>query len=260
MNCWKFVILTLLVVLPQLSVAEVADEDYESLTIPLDQIVGPGYRALRALEPELCINRDTPEKWGKYSTPDGIKEAEKLAAQSLALPIERAMGKMRPAKDGMPDRGFAVEGEGRAALQGIYDVLVKGEQPQLRFEARLPVSVIFYAVPSTPLRIESVTRQQNEISIRYALAPQAATHLRWHLSIIPLGNLPTGKYEVTLSRSTDKEKALTPNGLNPLPSNAEDAIVCRPFSFEVVELRKRARASHIFTIVDRGGSVREGPS
>ena len=105
-----------------------ASAETETVTIPLDQISGSGTRGLRALEPELFVDRDTPGKWEKFSTPEGYEEMNQLAAKSLVLPIERAMRDMPSGKDTKVGSGFAVRGTGREAVQGIYDVLVKNRR------------------------------------------------------------------------------------------------------------------------------------
>lgn len=218
-----------------IAAAEPPQKEADTVTIPPDKIIGPSHRALRALEPELFIYRDTPEKWSKYSTPEGIKEAERLAAKSLALPIERAMGKMRPGKDDMTDQGFAVLGEGRDSLQGIYDVLVKGAPPIEQFPIGTAISVVFFAPPSLPVRLDRVERTTDNITIRYVLLSNGQSYSPWHLSIIPLGKLPAGKYEVEMVRSSEKEKALNQRGFPPVPPGSERRIICRPFSFVVSE-------------------------
>jgi hypothetical protein len=202
------------------------------VTIPIDRITGPGYRALRALEPDLFVYRDSPEKWKEYSSPEGIKKAEDLASKSLALPIERAMGKMRPNKKGVADAGFAVQGEGRDSLQGIYNVLVKGQPPVDRFAAGQEISVVFFAPPSMPVQLDHVERKGVKVTIHYALI-YGLTSLPWHLSIIPLGKLPAGEYHVEMARSSDKEQALNQREFPSVAPNTERQIICQPFSFVV---------------------------
>jgi hypothetical protein len=212
-----------------------ADDKALTTTIPRESISGSGYRALRALEPELFIYRDTPEKWKKYSTPEGIKEARALATKSLAYPIELAIGKLRPRKDGQADPGFAVRGEGRDALQGIYNVFVKGAQPSQTFPTGMPISVVFFAPRSIPVRIDRVERTNGKITIRYMLLSDGLPVLPWHLSIIPLGKLPTGEYDVEMLRSHEREKESNPPDFPPVPPNSERGIICQPFSFVVAD-------------------------
>jgi len=210
-----------------------ADDKALISTIPLDTISGSGYRALRALEPELFIYRDTPEKWKKYSTPEGMKEAKALAAKSLAYPIELAIGKLRPRKDGQADQGFAVRGEGRNSLPGIYDVFVKGAPPIQSFPTGTPISVVFFAPPSMPVRLNRVERTNGKITIRYMLLTSNLRTRPWHLSIIPLGKLPAGEYDVEMIRSHEREKEFNPPDFPPVPPNSERGIICQPFSFVI---------------------------
>ena len=107
----------------------------------------PGSRQLRDLEPEFFVYQDTPEKIARYSTPEGRAELEEIGRrakkESLVLAIERAMSARSPGKSTKPAAGFAVKGIDRAALQGVYDVLVKGEEPTDLFRAGNDVSVVF---------------------------------------------------------------------------------------------------------------------
>lgn len=215
-----------------LSTAVIADSPNETevVTIPLDEIrIGsPGSRELRDLESELFIYRDTPEKWKKYSTPESIEEIQQKAAQhSLVLPIEKAMRSM--AEGVKVGSGFAVEGTDRAALQGVYDVLVKGNEPNNRFNAGTELSIIFYTRPAQRrVRLEQVQRRDGLIEIRYKFIPHGRMHITWNLALIPIGKLPPGEYRVEMVRSSGKE--VQPNQLE-----NESQIVCRPFSFEVIE-------------------------
>jgi len=224
---WFFVLLSVT------ALAEPPKVQTDAVTIPLDRVSGHGRHGLRELEPDLFVYRDTPEKWEKYSTLKGSREAQETAKKSLAIPIEHAMAKMRPSKDGVVGQGFAVRGEGRDSLQGVYSVLVRDERPDDRFLVGTKLSVVFFAVPSLPVCLDSIERSDNKVTIRYMLLPQGSTYLPWHLSLIPLGELPSGQYQVEMIRSVDKERELIPPGLPAMAPDAERQIVCRSFRFTV---------------------------
>jgi len=215
--------------------AEPPKEQAGTVTIPLDQVSGIGPRGLRALEPDLLIYRDTPEKWEKYSTPEGIAEIKRLSAKSLVLPIEKAMQDLPRGKDATVGPGFAVRGSGRTALPGTYDVLVKGDKPEDRFPAGTEVSVVFYARSGPPLRFDRIERSGNAIEIRYMLISQGLAYSRWHLSLIPLGKLPPGTYHVDMNRATENESSFNQRGFPPIKSGVETNYVCRPFSFSIID-------------------------
>lgn len=205
----------------------------DAVTIPIDQII-QGRRGLRGLDPNSFVVRDTSEKWKQFSDSATIQKLKEVADKSKALQVERSMGRMRPIAGGM-SAGFAVSGRGPELLDGVHRVLVEGESPVNRMSADVDVSIVFYAAPSLPIQLDSVVRQKDRIAIRYALIPQASAYLPWHLSVIPLGKLPLGKYQVEMIRSTEKERALLPKGLSPAPVGSESPIVSGPFEFEVVE-------------------------
>jgi hypothetical protein len=216
--------------------------DAEVVLIPLDQIRHgyAGSRQLRNLEPEFFVYRDTPEKIARYSTPEGLKEIETIrqraADNSLVYAIERAMGSMPMGKNAQAGSGFAVEGQDLAALQGVYNVLVKGDEPQERFSSGTDVSVVFFTLPIQPgMRIDSVERKRNLVSIHYLLVSHGMLEVSWKLALIPLGKLLPGKYQVEMVRLSKKEKDVNQRGYPYVDPGIEQRIVCRPFSFAVTD-------------------------
>jgi hypothetical protein len=219
-----------------------AEPNDQILTIPRDQIrVGAaGSRELRNLEPEFFVYRDTPETIAKYSTPEGLKEFEKIyqsaIEKSLVYAIERAMRSMPKGKTAKAGLSFAVAGRDRAALQGIYNVLVKGEEPQRRFPAGTYVSVIFFTIPTQAgFRLDRVERVGNTIHIRYMLPSHGLTVVSWKLALIPLDELPPGEYHVETHRSSEMEKNFNQRGYSSYEPGVERRIVSGPFSYTVTE-------------------------
>jgi len=222
------------------AIAEAPKAKQETVTIPREKIVfaWPGSRQFRDLEPEFFEYRDTPEKIAKYSTPEGIKEfariIERANKESLVVAIERAMNAMPKGKDAKMGPGFAVEGQGRAALRGIYDVLVKGGTPRQHFPAGKELSLVFFSRSmQAGIRLESVTRTGEVFNISYALTSRAEQAMIWLLAIIPVGELRPGDYRVDLRRCRDKEPELNERGFPLIPVGVEKDLICQPFSFTV---------------------------
>ncbi len=228
---------TLLLVLLFISSASADDS---VITIPRDEIwsnAAPRSHSLRSLEPELLINRDTPEKIEKYSTPEGLAELKEKAAQSLVLKIERAMDKKETL-----DTGFAVKGAGSDALRGVYDVLVEGHKVKNLFEPSDPVSVVFFSLPSdASVSVDRVERIDNVVKVYYFVAPQPRAIIKWHLSLIPLGKLEAGQYKVEMVRSPIEQhpspriQALIRDDKTRVAPKVDSLIICQPFSFEVAK-------------------------
>jgi hypothetical protein len=222
--------------------AEAPSDDPQAATVPLDQIIqgSSGSRALRDLEPEFFVYRDTPETIAKYSTPEGLKEIEKIqkraAEHSLVYAIERAMLNMRPSADGTIGLGFAVRGSGRSALEGIHDVLVKGQEPQQRHSASKEVSIVFFSQPAQPyVRIHSVLRSGTRVEVRFILISHGHMSLTWNLALIPLGTLRPGDYHVEMVRMRELEEMSNELGFPRLEAGVENQIVCQNFRFSVTQ-------------------------
>ena len=207
--------------------------------IPLDQIIGLGIRRLRVLEPELFVYRDTPEKVAEYLTAEGVKELEQIqkraAEESLVLPIERALSELPTGKNTKPAQGFAVNGSKKEVLQGVHDVLVKGEKPSEAFPVETDVYVVFYSHPVQPfVGIDYVELDGDKIKIHYVLVSHGYPVGYSTLVLIPCGRLPLGRYQVEMIRSQDREKFFNKAGFPAIESGFEQEIICQPFSFSVV--------------------------
>lgn len=214
------------------------EERSEVVEIPLDQVIGA--RGLRDLEPEFFIYRDTPEKVKYYSTPEGLDELkrilERAEKESLVLPIERTMLKLPTGKNAKPGTGFAVRGRGKDALQGIYDVLVKGDRPTDEFPEGSEITIIFFARPAQPVvGLDRIEIHNGKIGINYELIARAEQSLRWTLALIPCGKLPAGTYDVEMIRSPDRKRGEEQNFFGSVRPGAENRIVCGAFTFKVVE-------------------------
>jgi len=205
----------------------------ELITIPLEEVAGLGGRGLRVLEPELFVRRDTPEKYKKYSTPEGIAEMKRLAKKSLVQPIEQALQEITHWEK-KPSAGFAVSGRDRDALPDLHRVLAKQEKPKGSFTPQEEVSIFFFTQLTTPhVRIKGIERTGNVFKIKYMLIPrnyQIQTSIN---ALIPCGKLPIDKYKVEMHRVPVTAKETRNGEYPPTEADLEKLIVCLPFSFVV---------------------------
>jgi hypothetical protein len=214
--------------------------DSQTVVIPLNDIWGNislQSRPLRSLEPEFFTYRDTPEKIEEFKqlSPEQIEALARKADDSLTKPIERAMSALIRSKETTPRPGFAVKGNGRDALKGVHDVLVRGRKTVDRFSPASDVSVVFFSYPTQPnVAFDRVERTRNKVTIYYMLLTHLAQNVSWRLAIIPLGKLPPGTYDVELIRSP-KEKDVNEPNFPPVRPKLEDKIICKPFKFVVTE-------------------------
>lgn len=110
-------------------------------------------------------------------------------------PTYKFVGAMK-ALDGKP--GFAVSGNAIEAL------LNTANTPLDAIPSKLPVGnvTLVFSSPQTAdrLSIQKVTRTDNKIEIQYALASRGGRFVDSdYFALIPLGELPPGKYDVAIS-------------------------------------------------------------
>jgi hypothetical protein len=221
----------------------IAESGSNAIEIPLDRIwsnAAANARSLRELEPELLVNRDTSANIEKYSSPEALKDARQKAKQSLVVQIEQALREL-PLKPEKPLPGFAVAGIDRAALHGVYDVFVKGEKPKQSFPASAKITVVFFSRLSQPrVVVDRIERIDSLIRIHYMLISHGHLNLSSTLSLIPIGELPPGRYRVELIRSA-KELQHNQRGFPLVEQNAESRIICAPFEFSVYTSAERTK-------------------
>ncbi len=214
-------------------------EEAETVVISLDQIAGLFRGGLRALEPELHIYRDTPEKMKRYSTPEGIEEIRRKRAQSLVLQIEQAVRELPHGRKAKPPPGFAVSGRDRQALPEVHRVLVEGEIPQNEFPVGSEVSIIFFTSLTSPaVIIDKIEQKGSVFEIHYLLKNRRLLDLHTKLMFIPCGKLKAGDYQVKMIRAVAREareKKTDRFSMSPVEPGLEEHIICRPFSFVVVD-------------------------
>ncbi len=212
----------------------------QPVAISLEEIAGLGRGGLRTLEPELHISRDTPEKFAKYSTPEGIKELKAKMAQSLAIPIERALHNLPRDGNSKALTGFAVRGKNRNALVNVHRVLVEGGKRSEIFLTDEEISIVFFTPAISPATIlRMIERRENTFDIRYALRNRYLASMTAKIVFIPCGKLPPGEYQVTMTRDYEAEKQFNQAKVKPVERGLERRLICRPFSFSVVNAQQQ---------------------
>ncbi len=105
--------------------------------------------------------------------------------------------------------GMAVSGEGREALENIVR-LREALEDSNRHPGKLkwnvlstngPVSLAFYTKGTHPyIHLEKVIKQGHAFTIKYRPIPQQTAMSRSTLALIPVGELPSGKYRVIVEQ------------------------------------------------------------
>lgn len=186
------------------------------------------------------------EKIWAYQMPGtgDITKLEKNKSTKMIDEIRRALGppmlnKPGPTKMPDPRSGFAVKGAGGDALRQAYFVLVKGRKARTNFAADETISIVFFSHQFGPfVHLSKVQRAGNQIDVRYKFVPHESEQVTEHIAIIPLGELPTGTYEVTFNQQP-LEKQFTNQGFQPIPKSEAQDVVCGPFKFTVGEGTKK---------------------
>ncbi len=203
-------------------VTAAAANDEPVVEIPLDQIWAaqmPGTRDVHTLDPR----RFDP------------------LIKSLVRPIRLSLNPEWQIESGKPQRpvagtGFAVMGSGRIALEHAHKVLVEKKPPQKSFPAGSDISVVFFSYQAgTYVHLHQVERQGKVIEVRYQFVPHTSRNMSVHFALIPLGKLSAGKIRVNVVQSPLDQVLVDQYLVKPLRPEWGRQIVCKSFSFLVVD-------------------------
>jgi hypothetical protein len=198
-------------------------------TIALDQIWAfemPGTHDIRELE---------PDKFGERTRSLPSDQRFRLLDESKTFQIYAAIKKAHPSNENGAQPGFAVLGTGAEALDGAYNVLVKGEKPDETFPLDSNVTLVFFSrLAGQYVHLKRIERHNNKFDVGYQVVPHLTTNSTWHLALIPVGKLPIGKYQVQVSQLPGgKDK--TGHLVGKFSASDAQHIVCGSFSFSVVD-------------------------
>ncbi|MCI0331660.1 MAG: hypothetical protein L0228_00365 [Planctomycetes bacterium] len=213
--------------------ADESNEDRDVQIIPLDQIWGynlPGTKDIAGIP--------LPEKPGFGQSLDFLRRQREHNIEQ----IRRALTAKHPTEQATP--GFVLHRQpdfqtllgASNRLRGLLhdhpkEVRVTGE----RYRAGEETTLVFFSHPlSYYMRLRNVERQDNEITVQYEFEPHTTPEVTVHFALIPLGKLPAGKYQVRFEQIPLAQK-YRDIGFEPVEPDAW-MIVCRPFSFEIIDL------------------------
>jgi len=74
----------------------------------------------------------------------------------------------------------------------------------------------------------------NEIVIRFRFVPHDSKNLTQHFAMIPVGNINTGRYSVSVE-CDPFDREFSDKGFTPIPDSKIEEIVCAPFEFTVTD-------------------------
>lgn len=209
--------------------AEPPNEQADTVTIPLDRIWAfhmPDTRDVRELE---------PERFGEDTTSFPSGRLVQLMHESMSQRICDTLVFLDREKGERTKPGFAVLGVGRQALQATYSVLVDGTAAPTRFPVDSDITVVFFShLFGDYVYVDEVERRGTKIEIRYGFIPHMSKDMSKHFALIPLSSLPAGKYQVEFIQLPLPAKYIV-KGEKVVPEDMVDWIVCKPFTFSVVE-------------------------
>ena len=163
----------------------------------------------------------------------GTSPVEKID-ESLVFEIRRSLWPIPP-KDKKARAGFAVGGTGREALGKVHSILVKNKPPSKSIPAHSEVSIFFFSHPDQPIvHIHRVERLGSVVNIHYGFIPNENEETSEYFALIPLGEVPAGKYRVNVIQSPRSQKDVD-QGFQPIRKEVARRIVCNSFSFSVSE-------------------------
>jgi hypothetical protein len=97
------------------------------------------------------------------------------------------------------ESAFAVEGQDLEALKNAHAVLVKNQPRPKSLSAGKPISIVFFVLDSPHYTSLTYTKKRgNTIQIRYEFIPHLETIESSLFTLIPLGKLSQGHYQVKI--------------------------------------------------------------
>jgi hypothetical protein len=171
--------------------------------------------------------------WG-YNMP-GTARAEDLdPSGKLFMQIRRSLWSL-PSEQEEAAPSFAVSGTKSEAIREVHAVLVDGKKPRKSFPPSSQIYATFFSYQNRPyVHLQKVERKGNVININWSFVPHETEETTEHFALIPLGQLPNGKYRVDIKRSPMPQKYID-LGFRPMSDAAARRIVCRSFSFTVLK-------------------------
>jgi len=186
-----------------------------SVTIPLTSIWAwdmPGTRDVRELEKVLVLRRD----------------------EDLIKQIRRSLSKSEN-KTTKFTTGFVVLGHDYEALKNAHAVLVKRNKSGNSISFGKPASLVFFSHSSSQyVHLNEVRISDGKIDIHYKFVPHKTKELTAHYAIVPLTDLPKGKYFVDMKLDPLSKEQIAA-GFKPVEKSYVQKIICRPFTFTICE-------------------------
>jgi len=191
----------------------------ETVVIPLDQIWALDMPGTRPMQYRHTGNQ--------YESTEGPLLWE------IRNFLQKMPAKKWPEKIEEAPSGFPVLGTGLEALNLAHTVLVKNEEPLKTFSSESEVSLVFFSYRSDwHTYLHRVEREGNRIEIRYHFTPHLRQRKSVHIALIPLGKLPSGKYQVSVVRSPLEQRFID-LGFKPTNPVKPRCCVCKSFSFAI---------------------------
>jgi len=182
-----------------------------------------------ASELEKTVEIPLKEIWA-FRMPD-TQDVMQLDNQRVRPLVEEIQTALRKDSTGP---GFVVSGTGVEALRKAHAVLTsdKWEDPNQPVQAGEILTLVFYSRLSARfVWVNNVSRDGNTITVKYEAITHESRDLTMHFALIPLGQLPAGRYKVKLVELP----TITPVGT---AAKKVPEIVCKPFSFDVLAARR----------------------
>lgn len=127
-----------------------------------------------------------------------------------------------------PDQCFAVEGEGKNALQEAHAVIVKKQAKKTSFSQDQKISLVFFSYPfNSYVHLVRVEQQDQSLQIFYRFVTHRTRQMTVHIALIPVNLSASGNTQVEI-----KSQPATGNIAGGW-EQWEQKIICRPFNFNV---------------------------
>jgi hypothetical protein len=170
-----------------------------------------------------------------YKMP-GTKDIQRLDPNPRSVFVGEIRQALKPtAKRKNAGKAFAIAGTDLAALRAFHAVLVKGGSVKETFSPNSPIHVAFYSYQDgLYIHLSRVERQGGTVNIFWRPVPHETKEATEHFALIPLGKLPSGRYQVNIIQLPLSNESIDA-GFHPVGNKVAEQTVCKSFSFNVTD-------------------------
>jgi hypothetical protein len=203
----------------------------EAVEIPLREIWAyemPGTKDVRELEPDVYGDQAK-----SLSSKERDERFRKSVLQSILSSLD-VQPKPELGASGLPKpkEAFVVESRKKRALHEADVVLSGAKEASKSFPVDSKFSLVFHSLQAgIYVHLTTVTLDGNQIEVHFRFVPHFTDEMSSHFALIPLPDLSTGQYRMTIVEDPLKDYKLW--GADQFNPKWREKYVCKDFEFKV---------------------------